>query len=143
MSFAMMPLWALDMSCMNSSSGVLAGRGWVRCGHPRMHRGLLLHWFYSMGDPQVVNWLPQNDLLGHKGARAFLTHGGINSLYEVRSPCLEHCFVHILSMFLSLMEAISTSSPPSLLCLPLSPSLPSLSLAQQKEPHPGHRNVGD
>ena len=32
---------------------------------------------------QVVQWAPQNDLLGSGRVRAFLTHGGINGLYEV------------------------------------------------------------
>ena len=32
---------------------------------------------------QVVSWAPQNDVLGHPSTRAFLTHGGINGLYEV------------------------------------------------------------
>ena len=33
---------------------------------------------------QVVQWAPQNDVLGHPKTRAFLTHGGVNGLYEVR-----------------------------------------------------------
>ena len=31
---------------------------------------------------KVVDWLPQNDLLGHKDIKAFVTHVGHNSLYE-------------------------------------------------------------
>ncbi|XP_063065279.1 UDP glucuronosyltransferase 5 family, polypeptide E1 [Engraulis encrasicolus] len=30
----------------------------------------------------VVDWLPQNDLLGHPKTRAFVTHGGTNGIYE-------------------------------------------------------------
>lgn len=30
----------------------------------------------------VVDWLPQNDLLGHSKTRAFVTHGGTNGIYE-------------------------------------------------------------
>lgn len=32
---------------------------------------------------QIVRWAPQNDILGHPRTFAFLTHGGINGLYEV------------------------------------------------------------
>ena len=31
---------------------------------------------------KLVEWLPQNDLLGHKDIRAFVSHVGFNSLYE-------------------------------------------------------------
>lgn len=38
-----------------------------------------------LGADQVVQWAPQNDLLGHAKTRAFLTHGGVNGLYEVQT----------------------------------------------------------
>ena len=31
----------------------------------------------------MVEWTPQNDLLGDPRVRAFVTHGGLNSIYEV------------------------------------------------------------
>ncbi|XP_036389365.1 UDP glucuronosyltransferase 5 family, polypeptide E1 [Megalops cyprinoides] len=30
----------------------------------------------------LLDWLPQNDLLGHPKTRAFVTHGGTNGIYE-------------------------------------------------------------
>ena len=32
---------------------------------------------------KAVNWLPQNDLLAHKDIKAFVSHVGQNSLYEL------------------------------------------------------------
>ncbi|KAL1273733.1 hypothetical protein QQF64_026547 [Cirrhinus molitorella] len=31
---------------------------------------------------RIYKWIPQNDLLGHPQTRAFITHGGINGIYE-------------------------------------------------------------
>ena len=31
----------------------------------------------------MVEWTPQNDLLGDGRVKAFVTHGGLNSIYEV------------------------------------------------------------
>lgn len=46
-------------------------------------------WRYSGQTPNTLgsntrlfDWIPQNDLLGHRQTRAFVTHGGTNGLYE-------------------------------------------------------------
>ncbi|XP_063345277.1 UDP-glucuronosyltransferase 2A2-like isoform X2 [Pelmatolapia mariae] len=37
----------------------------------------------SLGaNTKIYDWIPQNDLLGHPKARAFITHGGTNGIYE-------------------------------------------------------------
>ncbi len=47
----------------------------------------MMHSDYKGLDIQVVDWTPQNDLLGDSRVKAFVTHGGLNSIYEVCSPC--------------------------------------------------------
>ncbi|XP_015816080.3 UDP-glucuronosyltransferase 2C1 isoform X2 [Nothobranchius furzeri] len=46
-------------------------------------------WRYKGDKPEtlgantrIYKWIPQNDLLGHPKARAFITHGGTNGIYE-------------------------------------------------------------
>lgn len=37
----------------------------------------------SLGNnTMLVNWMPQNDLLGHPKTKLFITHGGTNGIYE-------------------------------------------------------------
>ena len=38
---------------------------------------------------QVITWVPQNDVLAHPNLRTFLSHAGINSMYEVRCHLLK------------------------------------------------------
>ncbi|XP_065107036.1 UDP-glucuronosyltransferase 2C1-like isoform X2 [Paramisgurnus dabryanus] len=46
-------------------------------------------WRYTGEKPEtlgantrIYKWIPQNDLLGHRKTRAFITHGGTNGIYE-------------------------------------------------------------
>lgn len=44
-------------------------------------------WKYAKPFPDIKNiktvtWMPQNDILGHPNLKLFMTHGGLNSVYE-------------------------------------------------------------
>lgn len=41
-------------------------------------------WKWMSSCVQVLTWVPQNDILAHPNLRAFLSHVGINSMYEVK-----------------------------------------------------------
>lgn len=38
--------------------------------------------FHLAANVKVVDWAPQNDVLGHPALKAFVTQAGTNSLYE-------------------------------------------------------------
>ena len=57
---------------------------------PLLKFSLTLKYFFSKGyipddlssNIKVLPWIPQNDLLAHNSTKAFISHGGHNSLYE-------------------------------------------------------------
>ena len=57
----------------------------------------------NMEDVQVVTWVPQNDVLAHPNLKLFLSHCGVNSMYEVRTPSTWLLKVTALSKHLILM----------------------------------------
>lgn len=53
----------------------------------------LCGWLTLMGSVlmQVSTWVPQNDVLAHSNTKAFLSHCGVNSMYEVRAQACLSC----------------------------------------------------
>ena len=63
------------------------------CINPMVHPWMIQRAVADAGDTSVANlslgsntklvdWAPQNDVLGHPAVKAFVTHAGINSVYE-------------------------------------------------------------
>ena len=58
--------------------------------HPKISLELIQTSLHPPGDvppsagpnTKMVEWLPQNDPLGHNKTRLFITHAGVNSMYE-------------------------------------------------------------
>ena len=44
--------------------------------------GVLLQSLSLASNIKIVDWVPQNDVLGHTAVQAFVTHSGGNSVYE-------------------------------------------------------------
>ena len=45
--------------------------------------GMTLESLWLPARVRAIKWAPQNDMLAHPAVKAFVTHGGSNSLYEV------------------------------------------------------------
>ena len=54
------------------------------------------------GNVKIVNWAPQNDVLGHPDVKAFFTQGGTNSFNEV--GC---CFVPAAASYLAQQQTMN------------------------------------
>jgi len=74
---------------------------------------------------QVVEWAPQQDLLGDARVCAFVTHGGLNSVYEVRWNTCKSTARHAVTGVLTcsvrmhyLHDCGSSPAPPSQLLVP-------------------------
>ena len=63
---------------------------------------------------QVMTWAPQNDVLGHPSVKAFLSHCGANSMYEVNAVAipqtLQTCLLNCPSLECArMMQSFSCS----------------------------------
>ncbi|DBB14407.1 TPA: hypothetical protein ACH3X3_004706 [Trebouxia sp. C0006] len=47
-----------------------------------MPQGVSIESLNVAANVKVITWAPQNDVLGHESVRAFVSHGGNNSIYE-------------------------------------------------------------
>ena len=45
----------------------------------------------------VLNWAPQADILGHPSIKAFVTQGGVNSLYEAMHNAVPVALLPVLA----------------------------------------------
>lgn len=76
-----MPAWLLFLKAVTAhAAGTWAGHHeYLQCRRAAAPKGNA-----AAAHAQVVEWTPQNDLLGDGRVRAFVTHGGLNSIYEAR-----------------------------------------------------------
>lgn len=66
---------------------------------------------------KVVDWAPQNDILGHVAVKAFVTHAGSNGVYEAAFHGKPVVSVPIMNEQPDNAAKVSCASPPSPACL--------------------------
>ena len=66
---------------------------------------------------KLIKWAPQNDVLGHPAVNAFLTHAGINSIYEAAYHAVPVVSVPLIADQVNNAVLVRTAQPlPTFAC---------------------------